>query len=300
MSGSPANRVPATPYTLELLRSVMSSLPPGEARVAGTILDHPFESLEWSAAELAEASATSPATVVRACRRLGFDGLQQFRVRLARDLGWSTDAPAVVEPSEPMAILEQLCAQAVTSFSDLPSTIDGQVFAAAVDCLAGARRVLLLSSGDTQPHCTDLAFRLTTGGRITDFPPDPVLQHVVARQLEPGDACLAVSNSGSNALTVRAAEAGLAAGATLVSVTGFARSRLGALADLNLAVGTFDFARTRSFSSIHSLLLVLALRALAAAVVSALGAPGEEGVARTLEVMTSYHYQPPLHGPVGR
>ncbi|MCU1407465.1 MAG: putative RpiR family transcriptional regulator, partial [Glaciihabitans sp.] len=58
-----------------------------------------------------------------------------------------------------------------------------------------------------------------------------------ARLLQPGDVCLAVSDSGMNSTTVRTAEAAAAAGVVIIGVTSYARSRLSDLATHALVAG---------------------------------------------------------------
>ncbi|MFE7418004.1 MurR/RpiR family transcriptional regulator [Rhodococcus sp. NPDC057529] len=64
------------------LRAGLAIRGPGEQRVARAVPAEPAAVVELSTAELAAASDTSPATVVRACQRLGFRGFQHIRPEL--------------------------------------------------------------------------------------------------------------------------------------------------------------------------------------------------------------------------
>ncbi|MDE6950246.1 MAG: MurR/RpiR family transcriptional regulator, partial [Lachnospiraceae bacterium] len=57
-----------------------------EKDVARYILDHPDKAPGMSSAELAEASFTSKATVVRLCKKLGLTGYQEFRLKLVEEI----------------------------------------------------------------------------------------------------------------------------------------------------------------------------------------------------------------------
>lgn len=69
------------------IMSMFPSLVPSEQRVAQFCLDAPEAVSTMSVADLVAQTGTSPATVVRACKRLGFDGFQHLRQVLLRDLG---------------------------------------------------------------------------------------------------------------------------------------------------------------------------------------------------------------------
>src|SRR5881394_941398 len=59
--------------------------------------------------ELAERSGTSPATVTRFCRALGYDGYADLRLsiagetgRAARQSGWTVDIGREIQPDDPL------------------------------------------------------------------------------------------------------------------------------------------------------------------------------------------------------
>ena len=89
-----------------------------------------------------------------------------------------------------------------------------------------------------------------------------------SRALGKGDVCLAVSHTGANALTIQAAEAALNAGADVVAVTGYRRSRLVDIATVAIIADTFDFS-TSYQASLNSAGMLILLRSLASSVSSA-------------------------------
>ncbi|KAF0964355.1 MurR/RpiR family transcriptional regulator [Rhodococcus sp. T7] len=135
-------RSSATPARL---RTGLATLGPGEQRVARAVFAEPAAVVELSTAELAAASGTSPATVVRACQRLGFRGFQHLRLELTR----------------------------VTS---IPAG-----FAAVVDLIARARRILLVGNGFSSPSIQDSPLRFTAAGRSVEAPLDFLGQQFSAR-----------------------------------------------------------------------------------------------------------------------
>ncbi|WP_454050278.1 MurR/RpiR family transcriptional regulator [Cellulomonas sp. Marseille-Q8402] len=236
MSTSPAE--PPVGGTVALIASILPSLGPGERRVAEECVRAPQEVALLSVGDLAARTSTSSATVVRACQTLGFRGFQHLRLLLLRDVGAAQATgpePAVAEG--PGGRIAALFAQAADELRDAPGSLDVAAFEQAAEAIARASRVLVVGNGGSAPAAQMAALRLLTTGRPCEAPVDAVTQQLSARLLSPADVCLAVSDSGMNGVTLQAVDGAVASGATVVGVTGYARSRLGRAARHTLVVG---------------------------------------------------------------
>ncbi|MBC3194492.1 MurR/RpiR family transcriptional regulator [Pseudonocardia sp. C8] len=209
---------------------MLGRLVASEQRVATVLLDHPEQVLHWSVAEIADAASTSTATVVRTCKSLGFTGLQQLRLALAREV---PDRP----PPEP-ATVAAVFATAIESLRLGADTIDQAQVDGAVAALAAANRRLFVGTGASAPPVQDAAFRFVCAGWPTEAPADNVAQLLTARLLAPDDVCLAVSHSGANRPTLAAVAAAREAGATTIGISSFADSALIQQVDVPLVAGT--------------------------------------------------------------
>lgn len=240
---------------LAAIRSMLDVLPPGEARVAQAVLDQPLDAIGWSAQELADLALTSPPTVVRACRRLGFGGLPELRLALAREVGW-TRIPVVEGPDTAGGVRETFTntARAVAEVGD---QIDPVVFAEAARLMGAARRLLFVCAGPTQVVCRDAVFDLNSIGRVAEFSDDPIMQRVLAAHLTAEDVCVAVGLSGQNELTLQAVEAAKRAGATVVTVGGSPRSAMSALGDVSLHLSAADVAAATHGTAVLISMIVL-------------------------------------------
>ena len=61
------------------LREYRDSISPTERTIADYLLDHPESAMECGVHELAERTFSSASTIIRMCRRIGFDGYKDFR-----------------------------------------------------------------------------------------------------------------------------------------------------------------------------------------------------------------------------
>lgn len=216
--------------TLARLRAGLATLGPGEQRVARAVLAEPAAVVELSTVELAAASGTSPATVVRACQRLGFRGYQHLRLELAR---------ATTDPEQPRATpVDAAFTAVVDALTATRATIDADRFAEVVDLIVRSRRILLVGNGFSSPPIQDAALRFTTVGRSVEAPLDILGQQFSARLLTPQDMCLAVSYSGANTHTLRACAAARERGATITAVTSYTNTPLTRISDHVLWAGT--------------------------------------------------------------
>jgi hypothetical protein len=68
---------------LDRIRACIPALPPAEQRVARLLLADPRAFATLPVVELAERSHVSKPTVVRFCRSVGYDGLADFKLKLA-------------------------------------------------------------------------------------------------------------------------------------------------------------------------------------------------------------------------
>lgn len=210
--------------------------------MAGVFLDlpDPRQVMRLSVVDVAQLAGSSASTVVRCCQRLGFAGFQDLKIALAQDaIPPLSRIPAdVAEGDPPAAVLAKVLEAGVEALRGAVASVDPAAFARAAATLAAATRVLFVGVGTSAPLAQDAAYRFLTIGVRAEAPPDVHVQHVAARLLRAGDACLAVSHTGATRETLAAARAAAGAGATTIAVTSFARSPLTEVAAIVLVAGS--------------------------------------------------------------
>src|SRR3954451_15795379 len=76
------------------IRARWPELPAATLRVAQVVLEDPRVVLDLPINELAERAGTSPATVTRFCRQIGYTGYIALRMAVATELGRTSARPA--------------------------------------------------------------------------------------------------------------------------------------------------------------------------------------------------------------
>jgi RpiR family carbohydrate utilization transcriptional regulator len=206
-----------------------------DARVARLVLEQPDTVIYQSVSEVADAAETSTATVVRFAQKLGFKGFHELKLALAQDLATFERKHA---NSDEQSVLERVTAAGARSVQDAAVLVNADAFEAAVGILNRARRVLWVGVGTSAPLAQDGAYRFRAVGVESEAPADVHVQHVAGRLLDPSDACVAISHTGSTRETLAVIEAARTAGAHTIAITSFLHSPLTDLADVSLTAGS--------------------------------------------------------------
>ncbi|GII21767.1 MurR/RpiR family transcriptional regulator [Planosporangium mesophilum] len=243
-------------------------------RVAELVLTDPAGAARSTIVELAERSGTSPATVTRFCRALGFEGYSDLRLgiagetgRAARTGGWADDIGREIQPTDPLErVLGQIMAADTRAMHDTATLLDLREVERAADAIAAASRVDIYGASGSALVGAEMQFCLHRIGVAAWAWTDVHNGLASSALLRPGDVAIGVSHSGQARETIEMlAEAG-SHGATTVALTSFPRSPLAEVADLVLltaAQGTTF--RPDALSARHPQLVVLDLLYIAVA-----------------------------------
>jgi DNA-binding MurR/RpiR family transcriptional regulator len=273
-AGSPAGVQPPTDSVLVRLRSAAPGFSGALRRVAEQVLRDPAAASRATIVELAERSRTSPATVTRFCRALGFEGYADLRLgiagetgRAARAAGWSVDIGREIAPGDPLErVLAQIVAADSRALHDTVDLLDLAAVARAADAIARADRVDIYGIGGSGLAGAELQLCLHRIGLASWCWTDVHNGLASAAVLRPGTVAVAVSHSGRTRETIEMlAEAG-SRGAMTVALTGHPRSPLARIADAVLAYAAQPTSyRPDALSGRHPQLLALDLLYIAVA-----------------------------------
>lgn len=243
-------------------------------RVAEQVLTDPAGAARATIVELAERSGTSPASITRFCRALGFEGYADLRLaiagetgRAARSAGWAEDIGRAIEPGDPLErVLAQIMAADTQAMRDTAAMLDlGEVERAAA-AISSANRVDIYGASGSALVGAEMQFSLHRIGIAAWTWPDVHNGLASAALLREGDVALGISHTGQTRETVEMlAEAG-SHGAVTIALTGFPRSPLAELADIVLLTASQATSfRPDALSARHPQLVVLDLLYIAVA-----------------------------------
>ena len=130
-----------------------------EPRVALAILEDPAGTAGLAIGTLAERCETSPATVLRFCRAIGFRSYPTLRLELARETGRERNGHETPSPTgdiSPTDTVPQIVAKIAWSdaraIEDTAALLDIDSLTAAIDAVAGARRIDIFGVSHRSEH----------------------------------------------------------------------------------------------------------------------------------------------------
>src|SRR5437764_7261291 len=275
----------ATP--LAAVRSHYRELPEAEARIAAAVLDDPVLVTSESVGDLAARAGTSTATVVRLCRRIGFDGFYRFKIALAHEVGMNRHfGHPEIGSNDQVSVLQSAMVADAQEIAGAVSLVPADAFAAAVEAIVSATDVLFAGVGTSGPLAQLGALRFLVLGVHATAVQDVQAQDLAARLLRPGSACVLISHTGSSKETVAIAKSARAAGASTIAITSFARSPLAQVCDLVLSTGNRRDPRTLELFTSRAVHVSL-LGALHAAAAARL--PGQARLSEAVSEVAGKH-----------
>ena len=214
-----------------------------EKKVAASVLTAPQDAVKMTAKELAQHSGTVPSAVVRFCKSIGAKGFSDFKICLSAELGGKASATSMLPVSDgdaPQQVFEKVFASGINTLKDTLSMIDFSQTEIIVRLLHQATRVIFFGVGTSSVIATDAQYRFAQLGIATSVCTDILFMNVAAANLKAGDVAVCISHSGSTKATVDAMRRAKKAGATTVSISSFAHSRLAKESDYKLIAFSDD------------------------------------------------------------
>ncbi|MEJ6006413.1 MurR/RpiR family transcriptional regulator [Paucibacter sp. AS339] len=210
---------------LERVKAAIPALPPAEQRVAKLLLNDARAFANLPVSELADRAHVSKPTVVRFCRSVGYDGLTDFKRKLAGSVneGVPFVHRAVDEDEKPADLIVKVVDNAVAALLHYRNDAASHAFEVAINALSEAarnnRRIEFYGVGNSGIVAQDAQHKFFRLGINTAACSDGHVQLMSATMLQPGDCAVVISNSGRSRDLLDAAEIARKKGATTIIIT---------------------------------------------------------------------------------
>lgn len=210
---------------LDRIKASIPALPPAEQRVAKLLLADPRAFATLPVAELSERAHVSKPTVVRFCRSVGYDGLADFKRKLAGSVneGVPFVHRAVDEDDKTGDIVVKVIDNAVSALLKYRNDAASHAFERAIAALAEAgrsgKRIEFYGVGNSGIVALDAQHKFFRLGVHAAAVSDGHVQVMSATMLEPGDCAVIISNSGRSRDLLDVAEIARRKGATTIVIT---------------------------------------------------------------------------------
>ena len=227
---------------LELMLVSLPALRRSDRKVAEHVLSDPRAALGATMAETAHAAQVSEPTVMRFCAALGFDGYQDFKLRLAQSvaLGMPATQSVLDRADSPQTLTDKVFDYTITSLDHARRQIDHAAVAQAIDMLVAARRIEFFGFGASWIVAADAQQKFPLFGVPCVVHLDDHQQFIAASMMRPGDVAVAISNTGQTSGLLKIAEAAREEGAKVIALSGSRDAPLASRCDLMLLVETLE------------------------------------------------------------
>ena len=210
---------------LDRIKASLPSLAPAEQRVGKLVLQDPRAFANLPVTQLADRAHVSKPTVVRFCRSVGYDGLSDFKLKLAGSV--SEGVPfihrSVDVDDKTTDVMVKVIDNTVAAFLKYRNDASASALDQAVQALAQThstgKRIEFYGVGNSGIVAQDAQHKFFRLGMNTIAYSDGHMQVMSASMLGQGDCVVVISNSGRTRDLMDACDIARKRGATTIVIT---------------------------------------------------------------------------------
>jgi RpiR family carbohydrate utilization transcriptional regulator len=210
---------------LDRIKASLPSLAPAEQRVGKLVLQDPRAFANLPVTELADRAHVSKPTVVRFCRSVGYDGLSDFKLKLAGSVSEgvpfihrSVDADDKTNDVA-VKVIDNTVAAFLKYRNDASSFALDLAVQALAETHATGKRIEFYGVGNSGIVAQDAQHKFFRLGMNTIAYSDGHMQVMSASMLTKGDCVVVISNSGRTRDLMDACDIARKRGATTIVIT---------------------------------------------------------------------------------
>lgn len=219
------------------------NLPEAENQVREYILKYPKKVLEFTVYDLAKESFTSPATVIRLCKKIDIKGFARLKVLLAEETKYFQDmklnlldTTTIEKNDTPHAIIEKITNISIKTIEETRVLVNEKQFMEVVKLLQKAVVIDFYGEGASNMVAVDGQFKFMRIGKIVNTYQLYDRQYVQAVNSDATHVGIIISYSGETKRMIQIAGILQKNGTPVVAVTSSSENSLNRIADHNLFV----------------------------------------------------------------
>ena len=206
---------------LDSIKTHLDSLSKSERKVALTVLKNPDLAVSENITALAKKAQVSEPTVVRFCRAIGYDGWQEFKLKLAQSLAVALPGADESPAPDDLAIdlCNKICSRSINTLLDLRNNLDPAAIQRALDVLTHSHKIEFYGQGTSGIVAADAQHKFFRSGVPTVAYSDPHIHSIAASLLQKGDTVVAISQRGNSAALLRSIQLARKMEADVIALT---------------------------------------------------------------------------------
>ncbi len=226
---------------IEIIKQIIDELPKAEKKTASFIIKNPEKIRHLNISQLAEASQSSTAAIVRLCKRLNFDGFQQLKLSVVinainKQKQNSFEDFKIERGVQINEIISSSSEKVKNALDLVPKVIDSESIKDAANLIHKAGNIQILGIGASGIVALDLMQKLQRIGIPAYYYPDVDMQLTTVCNMSKNDLCIGISYSGLNPSVYKALKQAKLQNTKCVTLTRFGSNKLSELGDVKLFV----------------------------------------------------------------
>ena len=239
-----------------------------EVEIAHYILNHGEDVLNLSIKELAKRTYTSPATIVRLCRKLGLEGYNDFKIKYSAELQYTLTKTKRIDVNFPFGpednypqIAYKLGTMSREVIEDTIKLIDFDELRQAIELMNQHESIDIYGNGNSMLEALSFQHKMTRIGRNVNIRTLEGEQIFLAYNSTPDHLAMILSYSGETAEIIRIAQTLKEKGTKMIVITSLGDNQLSHYGDVILRVGSREkiFTKIAPFASNLSMDYILNL-----------------------------------------
>ncbi len=206
-----------------------------ETMVLNFCLKNPTQVKKMKINDLAESTYTSPASIVRFCKKLGFSGFAEFKASLSLNDKLSNDNTNYDADIDSPNLFKD-----ITKSIEL---INEKLIDDVIEILHKANRIEFFGEGSSRFVCSEVAKKFRTIGKTAFNYDDNSMMYISASSLTENDVIFAISMSGETTQILKALNIAKGKGTKIISLTDIGNNTQAKLSDKSLFITSTSFSR---------------------------------------------------------
>lgn len=237
------------------LREIRPSLSNTEQQIARFILENPEEATSMTVRKLAQKTYSSPSSVIRVCRALGFEGYKDLRHALVQELAAlgerGTHPEEELTPQDSVQeIIDKVTQKNIQCLVDTQRLLSPDVLEQCVELILKSRIVMLFGLGASLCVARDTYLKFLRLNKPCVVNDDWHSQFLQALNSSPEDVGIVFSYSGQTVEMIQCMKAMKENGTPIIAITRYYPSEVSQLADHVLYIAANEsLFRTGAMSS---------------------------------------------------
>lgn len=210
-----------------------------EKKIAKYILENGQDVITHSAQEIGDCTDTSPASVVRFSRTLGYEGFQELKLEIAKTQNQNEEKiiDDIIEKGDSIEkVVHKVANQGINTINNTVALLNIEDFEKAIEEIKKANNIYLFGVGASAIVAMDLQHKLLRINKIAIFHLDANVQLAMSVHAKRGDLAIGISYRGKSKEVNNSVRRAKENGASCISITKYGNNSLADLCDINLRV----------------------------------------------------------------